>query len=214
MTTLRGLLVDWGGVLTTAMQDCMDAFCEADGIDVAHYRAVMREWLGDDAVVDGNPAHLLERGELPVADFERQLAARLRTRDGQAVVADGLLTRMFAGFRHEPAMVSVVRRARRAGLRTALVSNSWGNTYPRDEWGDIFDAVVISGEVGLRKPEPAIYRHAAEQVGLAPPECVFVDDLAVNVRGAAAVGMVGVLHTEPETTVGELEALFGIRLAA
>ena len=76
----------------------------------------------------------------------------------------------------------------------------------------MFDAIIISGEVGMRKPESRIYRLAAEQVGLAPNECVFVDDLQVNIVGAVEVGMVGVLHREYEVTANELEILFGIPL--
>jgi putative hydrolase of the HAD superfamily len=72
--------------------------------------------------------------------------------------------------------------------------------------------VVISGEVGLRKPQPEIYRLAADRLGHRTDECVFVDDLAPNVRGAAAAGMVGVHHRDVEATVAELEALFGLPL--
>lgn len=208
---LQGLIVDWGGVLTGALQDCMSAWCEADGIDYAHFRTVMRDWLGDAGAASyaENPAHGLERGELPTHEFERALAARLTTRDGRPVQAPGLLDRMFASFEQHPDMLGVVRRARSAGIRTALCSNSWGNDYPRDGWVGLFDAVVISGEVGMRKPEERIYLHTADAIGLAPHECVFVDDLAQNVRGAAAVGMVGVRHISYEQTVDELEALFG-----
>jgi epoxide hydrolase-like predicted phosphatase len=97
-------------------------------------------------------------------------------------------------------------------LATALLSNSWGLDYPREIWGDLFDVVVISGEVGMRKPESRIFHLAAERLGLPPRACVFVDDLAPNVRGAAAVGMVGVHHVTPQQTIEELEALFGISL--
>jgi putative hydrolase of the HAD superfamily len=119
---------------------------------------------------------------------------------------------MFAGFRHEHTMFDVVRRARQLGVKTALLSNSWGNEYPRDGWAETFDAVVISGEVGMRKPEPAIYRHAATLLDVAPEECVFVDDLGPNVKGAVAVGMVGVKHVSADATVAELEALFDLDL--
>ena len=94
-----------------------------------------------------------------------------------AVVAAGLLQRMFDQFIHEPAMAALVLRARRAGVRTGLLSNSWGNEYPREGWDQMFDAVVISGEVGMRKPEPEIYRHVLELLGVRPEETVFVDDL-------------------------------------
>ena len=123
-----------------------------------------------------------------------------------------MLTRMFAGFQPEPTMLDVVRAARTTGVRTGLLSNSWGLDYPREGWDTLFDAVVISGEVGLRKPDPAIYRLAAERLGLPPDQIVFVDDLAPNVRAAAAVGMVGVHHTDVDTTAGELEVMLGVSL--
>ena len=107
-----------------------------------------------------------------------------------------MLARMFAGFRPEPDMIGVVGTARAAGIRTGLLSNSWGLDYPREGWDELFDVVVISGEVGLRKPDPAIYLLAADRLRLRPAEVVFVDDLAPNVRGAAAAGMVGVQHTD------------------
>ena len=109
-------------------------------------------------------------------------------------------------------MLDVVRGARAAGIRTGLLSNSWGLDYERDGWDALFDAVVISGEVGLRKPDPAIYALAAERLDLPPEQIVFVDDLRPNVRAAAATGMVGVQHVDLETTVSELEILFDTSL--
>ena len=98
----------------------------------------------------------LERGEIAVADFEAMLADELG-RLGSPVTAQGLLGRLLAGLEEpEPRMFDLVRAARTAGLRTALLSNSWGNTYPREGWDSLFDAVVISGEVGMRKPEERI----------------------------------------------------------
>jgi epoxide hydrolase-like predicted phosphatase len=216
MAELAGLIVDYGGVITNPLQDTLAAWCETDGIDLAEARDVIRRWLGESYgdELARNPVHALERGELEVPDFERQLAARLRTRDGRPVEAAGMLTRMFAGFDEQPTIPGVLRRARRAGIRTALLSNSWGNEYPREGWDELFDAVVISGEVGLRKPEPEIYRLAADRLGLAPEQCVFVDDLRGNVRGAVGVGMVGVHHVTPQQTVSELVALFGVPLTA
>jgi len=210
------LIVDWGGVLTTGLQDTMRGWAEGDGIDFADFERVMRGWLGRAAGEEAhiNPAHALERGELAVPDFERELASRLRTHDGQPVPADGLLGRMFAGFRREPTMVEVVRRARGHGLKTALLSNSWGNDYPREDWEALFDVVVISGEVGMRKPEAAIYRHTAALLGVPPQACVFVDDLAPNVRGAAEVGMLAIQHHTTEETIRELEARFAFPLGS
>jgi putative hydrolase of the HAD superfamily len=72
----------------------------------------------------------------------------------------------------------------------------------------MFDTIVISGEVGMRKPEPRIYRHTCADLGLTPAECVFVDDLVHNVAAAVDVGMVGVHHTSYATTEAELSVLF------
>lgn len=214
MSEMAALVVDYGGVLTSPLQDAMAAWCDSDEIDISQFRQVMRGWLGapwgEEAVT--NPVHALERGEIAIPHFEQELAGRLRTHDGRPVDADGLLARMFAGFRREQPMVDAVRRAHAQGLRTALLSNSWGNDYPRHEWDGLFDAVVISGEVGMRKPEPGIYLHTANLLGVEPPQCVFVDDLSPNVRGAVSVGMVGVRHVAPAQTLDELEALFGLAL--
>lgn len=213
--TAIGLVVDYGGVLTNALADTMAAWCAEDDVELGEFQRVMREWLGAGygAEAEVNPVHALERGEMAIPDFERELAARLRTRTGGPVRPEGLLQRMFSAFSAEPQMVEGVRLARRAGIRTALLSNSWGLDYPRDGWADLFDAVVISGEVGMRKPEPGIYLHTARELGLVPEECVFVDDLPPNVRGAVAVGMIGVLHRSAAGTLAELQVLLGVPLA-
>jgi epoxide hydrolase-like predicted phosphatase len=176
----------------------------------------MRDWLGpyQGKIAAVNPVYALERGELQVPHFEQELASRLRTRNGGPVDASGLLQRMFDHFVHAPDMAGVVLRIRRAGVRTALLSNSWGNEYPREGWADMFDAVVISGEVGMRKPEPEIFQYAVRQLGLAPGRCVFVDDLPANVEAGVAAGLTGVHHRTYEETLGELEALFELDLAA
>jgi putative hydrolase of the HAD superfamily len=211
---LRALLVDYGGVLTSSLPDAMSSWCEVDGIELPEFQRVMREWLGATygEEAEANPVHALERGELSIPHFEQRLADRLRTRDGRPVVAEGLLTRMFAGFSRVQPMVDVVRRVRRSGVRTGLLSNSWGLDYDRADWDELFDAVVISGEVGMRKPEPEIYLHAAAALDVDPAECVFVDDLGPNVKGAVAVGMVGIRHESAEQTAAELETLFGLTL--
>jgi putative hydrolase of the HAD superfamily len=159
-----------------------------------------------------NPVHALERGECAVADFERLLAERLVTTTGGKVIADGLLTRMLSAERPDPVMYQVIRDLRGQGVRTALLSNSWGKgTYRRQDFPGLFDAVVISGEVGMRKPEPRIFLHTAELLNVAPVECVFVDDLEANVRAAAGCGMTGLHHTDPADTVVRLTELFAAR---
>lgn len=111
-------------------------------------------------------------------------------------------------------MIDAVRELRRAGVRTALVSNSWGAaSYPAGLLNDLFDAVVISGQVGLRKPDPEIYRLAVQKVGLDPAECVFVDDLPSNIGPAAQLGMGTIRHTDPAATITQLASIFGVELA-
>ena len=113
----------------------------------------------------------------------------------------------------EPPLIKVLRVARGHGLRTGLLSNADGHWSPPRPWQPLFDAVVVSGEVGLGKPDREIYLLTAKKLGLAPQECVFVDDLAVNVRGAVAAGMVGVHHQSVRSTLEELEILLAITLA-
>jgi epoxide hydrolase-like predicted phosphatase len=214
VSDLRALIVDWGGVLTSGLGESLQAWADRDGIDFQHFEQAMRDWRGEIAAEQArfNPIYALERGEIEIPHFEEQLTARLRTLDGGPVPAEGLLTRMFDYFERAPGMTGVMRRAHKAGLRTALLSNSWGVDYPREGWDEMFDVVVISGEVGMRKPEEQIYRYALDQLGCEPEEAVFVDDLPTNVAAAVAVGMVGVRHRSYEETVADLETLFGLPL--
>jgi putative hydrolase of the HAD superfamily len=210
----EALIVDWGGVLTSPLAAALDGWYAAEGIDAAGYERAIQDFHDErlTALNYFDPIAALERGELAVEHFEQALAERLTRHCGVPVPAEGLINRMFAGFAAAPAMVNVVRAARSAGLRTALLSNSWGNKYLRDDWDQLFDAVVISGEVGMRKPEPEIYLHTLTLLGCAPAQAVFVDDLEANVRGAAAVGIIGVHHRSYEETISELEALFRLDL--
>ena len=204
--SVDAVVFDYGGVLTTALPPVTARWLSADNIDPASFHSTMRRWLGRDAARD-NPVHLLETGRLALSEFEHRLAAALVTLDGAPVRAEGLVDRLFAGMRHDPVMVDLLRTARAAGLHTALLSNSWGNDYPRALLDELCDIVVISGEIGLRKPDPAIYRHLLNQLGLPPGRCVFVDDFPVNVRGAEAVGMRAIHHVNPVTTRTALHEL-------
>jgi epoxide hydrolase-like predicted phosphatase len=205
---LRGLIVDWGGVLTAPIDEAMAAWARHEGVDLDVYRTVMRSWIDASA----SPIHGLERGEVSPVEFERLLAQGFRER-GVAVEADGLLARMLSGLSElSDDMVNLIRRARHQGLKTALLSNSWGEHYPEHLWVGAFDAVVISGRVGMRKPDAEIFQHAADLLQLPPSECVMVDDLKPNIQGAVAAGMVGVLHVSYEQTADELEVLFDLPL--
>ena len=216
----RGVITDWGGVMTNPIPATVRAWLDAEDIDFDSYAAVIRPWIAAaydpaaatfDAAAGANPIHALERGECTSEEVEHLLASLLVRRDGSPVSAGGLLTRMFAASVPCDPMYGAMYTARGAGLRTGLLSNSWGvSDYPRHLFGDLFDAVVISAEVGMRKPEERIFLHAAGLLGLAPAECVFIDDVEANITAAQAVGMTAILHTEPEATISRLHDLLGL----
>ncbi|MGB2710910.1 MAG: HAD family phosphatase [Conexibacter sp.] len=196
------LLVDWGGVLTTNLFASFGAFCEAEGIAPETLAVRFR----------GDPEFralliAFEEGKIEEAAFEDGLAGML------GVAAAALIDRMFAHVGPDPAMLAAVGAARAAGIRTGLVSNSWGTRrYDRALLDELFDGIVISGEVGIRKPAPEMYRLGAERAGAAPQDCVYVDDLPFNLPPAAELGMATVHHTETAKTIAELEALLGLAL--
>lgn len=211
---LRGLVVDWGGVLTSDIRGSVGRWADRHGVDLKAYGKVIGQWLGPDGELEAmvNPIHALERGEMEVPHFEELLASELTRHTGAQHDPRELLKGMFEEFEHAHDMNALVRRARQQGIRTALLSNSWGDFYPRDLWDGMFDVVVISGEVGMRKPEPGIFALTLDQLELPAQECVFVDDLAHNVEAAATLGFVGVRHETYDDTLRELEALFGLDL--
>jgi epoxide hydrolase-like predicted phosphatase len=197
-----GLLTDWGGVLTTDLFASFRAFCELEGLEPDAVGQIFRR---DAACRDLLIA--FETGVVPEEDFELQFAPYL------GVDAAGLIDRLFAGSAPDHEMLEAVRRARAGGIRTGLVSNSWGTRrYPRELLAELFDGVVISGEIGIRKPSPEIYALGAQSIGLAPEACVFVDDLPFNLAPAAELGMATVHHRTSEQSLAELEPLLGVAL--
>lgn len=198
---MQGLLVDFGGVLTTNIWDSFDRFCANEGLERG---AVLELFRGDGEALA--LLRSLERGAVTDDEFERDFGEML------GVAPPGLIDRLFGGLAPEQAMIDTVSTIRAAGLRTGLITNSWGmGIYDRAPL-EIFDATVISGDVGLHKPQPEIYELGAERIGVPPAACVFVDDLRENVAGAESVGMTAVLHRDPAATIAALEELLGLRL--
>jgi epoxide hydrolase-like predicted phosphatase len=216
--TPRALVVDWGGVLTPGVGDALRTWALAEGLDPGALKDAFSQWrsartdgdVGEDLVAT---IEHMERGEIDQTVVEAVIADRLKAAGAAEVVRHGLLTRMLSFFTPDEPMTALVRRARRAGIRTGLLSNSWGDHYPEHLWDGMFDVVVLSGEVGMRKPDPAIYLHTLSLLRVEPSACVFVDDLPGNVAAAQALGLVGVLHTGYEATVQALSGLFGLDLA-
>jgi putative hydrolase of the HAD superfamily len=201
---MKGLLVDFGGVLTTNVFDSFRAFCRDEGLDTEAVRRLFRDEPEALRLV-----RAIETGSLSEDEFGERFGGLLGV-ERRA----GLVERMFGHIRPEPTMVEAVRRARSQRIRTGLVSNSMGvGRYDRSTFPELFDGVVISGEEGMHKPQPGIFRLGAERIGLRPEQCVFVDDLRENCEGAEAVGMTAILHRGADSTLPRLEELLGVRLA-
>jgi putative hydrolase of the HAD superfamily len=200
---MKALLVDYGGVLTSNVFDSFRDFCAAEGLDPDAIKRLFRE--------DPRALRLVravETGEMTEDEFGERFGELLEIDD-----RTGLVDRMFGGLRPDEEMLAALRRSRAAGVRTGLISNSMGaGRYDRASFEELFDGVVISGEVGMHKPQPEIFLLGAQRAGVEPGDCVFVDDLRENCDGAEAVGMTAVLHRGAETTVPELERLLGVQL--
>lgn len=211
MSSLRALVVDFGGVLTTPLQDSMEAFAAEQGIELQHVvRVALKAYAGgEDDLVPG-----FETGRISEEEFSITFAQRLAQESGVEIDPERLVRRLFGGMRLEEGMLEAVARARAAGFKTALLSNSWGlDGYPRERFAAIFDVVVISAEVAMRKPDPEIYRFTWEKLGVEASECVFVDDHPGHLKAAQELGITTVLHREPAQTIAELEGLLGASLS-
>lgn len=201
MGMYRGLIADFGGVLTTSFEDALRAFCVHEGLAPDALEKVFSVDAGAHGALKD-----LERGEIGQPEFVDYLAPIL------GVNPDKLLERILADLRAEPIVTNAVKELRSAGVRVCVLSNSWG-TIPFDPYApyrlaENYDAVVISHEVGLRKPEPEIFELAAKRIGLELTQCVFVDDVAPYLDVARDLGM-GVVHaTEPQSTATALERVF------
>lgn len=201
--TATAVVFDYGGVLTTPGRSAIRAWTRTERIQPDTFSAALKDWLSRDAPT-GTPVHRLETGELSAEEFNVLLAERLRTVDDEPVSPEGLIQRMFAEMRVEPAMLGLVRQVRDNGARTAMLSNSWGNTYPWEQLAGLFEFAIVSGELGLRKPDERIYQHTLDRLGLDPADVVLVDDGAPNIDAAQRLGLRTVLHTDPADTRGQL----------
>ena len=200
-------------MLTTPIRASYEAFAADEGLDAKALWKVMR----DVARTADDPFTLVETGAIDQSEFDVRLAALFNERLGSSIAPLNLKVRLFSTVGPDEAMIAAIRRARSQRVPTGLISNSWGSdpgagAYAGYGIDELFDTVVISGEVGLRKPEPEIYLLACERIGSEPAECAFVDDFEVNAQGATAVGMLGIRHRTAEETIPQLEEFLGLTL--
>ncbi len=199
----RGLILDFGGVVTTDLFAELSAFCVREGLDPGAFARVLRDDPGGREAVEA-----VEAGKIPQRDYEVIIGRLLGVDD------HGLLARALGGLRPRPEVLDLIRRARAVGIRVGLLSNSWGegeyDPYQGYDLDLIFDAVVISGDTGTRKPEPAIYLIAADELGVPPRDCVLADDTAANLPPAEELGMATVHFTAAADGIGEISRLLGL----
>jgi epoxide hydrolase-like predicted phosphatase len=192
---IRAVLFDFGGVFTPSPFDGARSYGAQIG---AHPERVLELVFGPYHEDTDHPWHRLERGEIALADARAAIVAL-----GRAEGIDADPFKLFASMANGPrgaheAMIERARTVVARGYRTALVTNnivefreSWRKMLPADE---LFQVIVDSSEVRMRKPNPAIFRHALERLGgVAPKECLFLDDVASNVEVAERLGMRGVV---------------------
>jgi putative hydrolase of the HAD superfamily len=197
---IRALIFDYGGVLMrTQSQEPRRRLARRLGMTPEElYRSVF----------DNEVIRLAEVGKVSPRQLGREIGARLGLRSDEEIRR--FWDEFFSGDALDTELVAQIRRWR-GTYKTALLSNFSGDLlkHLRDTLGitDCFDDIIISAQVGLRKPDPRIYALAAERLQVEPHEAVFVDDMAINVEGALSVGMHGVHFSTPESMLTELEGL-------
>ncbi|MFD7161152.1 HAD-IA family hydrolase [Kribbella sp. NPDC059898] len=201
-THYDGLILDFGGVLTTRMRLNGEAFERSENLSPGAYFAALEDHPDGVAVYAA-----LEVGEATQEDWNQVIGGIL------GIDPTDLMRRALANLRPEPQIVAAAKRARAAGIKVAMLSNSFGlepyNPYAdKGLWTDFFDAVVLSEREGIRKPSPLIYERTLDALGLTGPQCVFVDDHAENLPPAERLGIHTVHHTtNPAATIEVLDAL-------
>ncbi|MFD7284044.1 HAD-IA family hydrolase [Streptomyces sp. NPDC059862] len=201
----KGLVLDFGGVLTTPLLPAALAFERLEGLPEGTLLTGL--YLDPEGI---RLTEELERGALTQTQWN-EAAARLL-----GLPPDNLMGRIFADLRPEPSVIAAAATARRAGIKVGILSNSVGltpwNLYDGYEVEQSYDALVLSEVHGTRKPEPEIFRLVLDELGLTAEECVFVDDTEQYLPPAAELGFATVHAVEPARTVTALETLLGIPL--
>ena len=210
MSGIEAVVSDFGGVLTTPLMETFSALQEEDGLDQGALGRALREIAERNGT---HPLHELERGHMTEHDFLSQLSAQLTADLGRDVAMLSFADRYFAHLAPNDAMIGFLGELRDRGYRLAMLTNNvrewearWRAMLPVDE---LFELVVDSAFVGLRKPDPAIYRLTCDRLGVGPEACLFVDDVEVNCEAAADLGMTAVLYRSSEQAIAEMREALG-----
>ena len=205
---IRAVVSDFGGVLTAPLLDGFARIQDDLGIPLAAFGAA----IANAEAADGrNPLHAVEVGAIDEDEFLAVLERELEPVLGRAVTLHGFGERYMAGLDANPALFACYRDLHARGVRLAMLTNNvrewephWRTKLPVDE---IFETVVDSGFVGVRKPDPAIYAIVLERLDLPAEACVFVDDLEPNVDAARDLGFAVIHHVDTDRTIARLGEL-------
>jgi putative hydrolase of the HAD superfamily len=210
VSRIEAVISDFGGVLTTPLLHTFAAIQEEDALDAGDLGGALRRIAETDGA---HPLYELECGRMTERDFMDRLRAQLREDLGRDVALRAFAERYFAGLRPNEPMLSLLGELRERGYRLALLTNNvrewearWRAMLPVDE---LFEVVVDSAFVGVRKPDPAIYRLTCDRLGVGPERCVFVDDVEVNCTAAAELGMTAVHFRDTAQAIAEFRAALG-----
>lgn len=211
---LRAVIFDLGGVVFPSPFDAFDAYERAHGLPERFIRSVVA------TSADHGAWARLERSDVTFERFCVELEAECAAAGG-TIDAAALMAEIGRDFEPRAEMVSAIAAIRAHGLLVGALTNNWARVDgPGDEvphaLGHLgaFDVVVESAIEGLRKPDPRIYELVCERLGVAPPECVFLDDLGVNLKPARAMGMTTIKVLDGPGAVAELTAVLGFSLSA
>ncbi len=209
---LRAVVTDFGGVMTTPLVDAFAGFQDHARLPLPALGAAMA------AITERtgrHPLHELEVGAIAETAFLDAIAEQLRADLGRDVDMRAFTEVLWRGMRPNEEVLAFLREARADGLRLALLTNNvrewehrWRRAWPIDE---LFEVVVDSAFVGLRKPDPRIYELVLERLALPAQACLFLDDLEANVEAAARLGFAAVRFTTTEQALAEARALLAAR---
>src|SRR5688572_10090026 len=211
---IEAVIFDYGGVLSTTPFAGIAEYERKMGYPE---RSLARLLFGKGASPQGptdepdHDWHLLETGRLTLDEFHVRLVERSEAALGQPLdLGDYAQFLRELGVGVHWMMVHRVRELRADGYRTAILTSNvkeWGNYWKQSILLDLFDEIVDSCEVGLRKPDPAIYRLTCERLKVAPEAAVFLDDTRRHVESARQVGLQAILVRDPWAALAELDAV-------